>query len=108
MSRPAATRPALDAADRALINRLDLSKLNLLTPNQTRAEIARLVKELLIAEPLPLSGLEREELIEDVHHELFGLGPLEPLLADPTISDILVNSPYKIYIERGGKLECDL
>ncbi|MBL8167067.1 MAG: TadA family conjugal transfer-associated ATPase [Acidobacteria bacterium] len=90
---------------RALINRLDLSKLNLLTPNQTRAEIARLVKELLIAEPLPLSGLEREELIEDVHHELFGLGPLEPLLADPTISDILVNSPYKIYIERGGKLE---
>lgn len=90
---------------RALINRLDLSKLNLLTPNQTRAEIARLAKELLTGEDVPLSALEREELIEDVHHELFGLGPLEPLLADPTISDILVNSPYKIYIERGGKLE---
>jgi pilus assembly protein CpaF len=90
---------------RMLIERMDLTKLNLLTPQQTQAEVARLGKELLADEDLPLSSLERERLIEEVRHELFGFGPLEPLLADPTVSDILVNSPYKIYIERGGKLE---
>ena len=90
---------------RMLIERMDLTKLNLLTPQQTQAEVARLGKELLAAEEIPLSNLERERLIEEVRHELFGFGPLETLLADPTVSDILVNSPYKIYIERGGKLE---
>ncbi|MEK7834040.1 MAG: CpaF family protein [Acidobacteriota bacterium] len=90
---------------RMLIDRMDLTKLNLLTPQQTQSEVARLAKELLATEETPLSNAERERLVEEVRHELFGLGPLEPLLADPTISDILVNSPYKIYIERGGKLE---
>lgn len=90
---------------RALIDRMDLTKLNLLTPKQTHAEVERLAKELLAAEETPLSSYERERLVEEVRHELFGLGPLEPLLADPTISDILVNSPYKVFIERGGKLE---
>ncbi|MFN0111870.1 MAG: CpaF family protein [Blastocatellia bacterium] len=90
---------------RTLIDRMDLTKLNLLTPQQTQAEVARLAKELLATEDTPLSNVERERLAEEVRHELFGLGPLEPLLSDPTISDILVNSPYKIYIERGGKLE---
>src|SRR6185312_14891267 len=56
-------------------------------------------------EAMPLSASERERLVNDVQHELFGLGPLEPLLADPTISDILVNSHGTIYIERRGKLE---
>ncbi|HLL74127.1 MAG TPA: CpaF family protein, partial [Pyrinomonadaceae bacterium] len=51
-----------------------------------------------------LSFVERERLVEEVRHELFGLGPLEPLLADPTVSDILVNAPQNIYIERGGRL----
>ena len=54
---------------------------------------------------MPLSAAERERLVNDVQHELFGLGPLEPLLKDPTISDILVNSHDTIYIERRGKLE---
>ena len=90
---------------RMLIDRMDLTKLNLLTPQQTQAEVARLAKELLSTEDTPLSTVERERLVEEVRHELFGLGPLEPLLADSTISDILVNSPYKIFIERGGKLE---
>lgn len=90
---------------RALIDRMDLTKLNLLTPKQTLAEVERLAKELLATEETPLSSYEREKLVEEVRHELFGLGPLEPLLADPTISDILVNSPYKVFIERGGKLE---
>jgi len=90
---------------RALIDRMDLTKLNLLTPKQTHAEVVRLAKEILATEETPLSMAEREQLIEEVRHELFGLGPLELLLADPTISDILVNSPHKIFIERGGRLE---
>ena len=90
---------------RAIINRMDLSKLGQLAPEQVHAEVARLAEELLIAENAPLSILERERLVGEVRHELFGLGPLEPLLADPTICDILVNSPANIYIERGGKLE---
>ncbi len=90
---------------RAIINRMDLSKLGLLDADQLRAEVARMTEELLQAENTPLSFNERERIIEEVRHELFGLGPLEPLLADPAVSDILVNSPHNIYIERHGKLE---
>ena len=90
---------------RAIINRMDLSKLGQLEPEQLRTEVARLAEELIVIENAPLSSVERERLVNEVRHELFGLGPIEPLLADPTISDILVNSPKNIYIERGGKLE---
>ena len=88
-----------------LIDRMDLSQLNVLTPQETHAQVARIANALLTEEDLLLSLSDRERLIEELRHELFGLGPLEPLLADPTISDILVNSPYKVYVERGGKLE---
>jgi pilus assembly protein CpaF len=90
---------------RALINRMDLSKLGTLSPEQVHAEVSRLAETVLAQEAMPLSGSERERLIKDIQHELFGLGPLEPLLADPTISDILVNSHNMIYVERRGKLE---
>jgi pilus assembly protein CpaF len=90
---------------RALINRMDLTKLATLTPDQVHAEVSRLAETLLAQEAMPLSTSERDRLVNDVQHELFGLGPLEPLLADPTISDILVNSYRKIYVERRGKLE---
>jgi pilus assembly protein CpaF len=90
---------------RALISRMDLTRLNLLAPERLHAEVSRLAKEILAGENTPLSNLEREALISDVQNELFGLGPLEPLLADPTVSDILVNSPKNIYVERRGKLE---
>ena len=90
---------------RAIINRMDLTKLNLLTPQQTHSEVARIAKELLVNEETPLSTIEREQMVEEIRHEFFGLGPLEPLLSDPTITDILVNSPYRIFVERGGKLE---
>jgi len=83
---------------RALINRMDLTKLGELAPEQVNAEVSRLAEGLLAAEATPLSTAERERLVSEVRHELFGLGPLEPLLADPTISDILVNSHRKIYI----------
>src|SRR5678809_912526 len=90
---------------RMLINRMDLTKLGQLEPEQLHEEVARLASSLLAQEDTPLSTVERERLIHEVRHELFGLGPLEQLLADTKISDILVNSPYNIYIDRGGKLE---
>ncbi len=90
---------------RMLINRMDLTKLGMLEADQLHEEVARLASSLLAQEDTPLSTIERERLIHEVRHELFGLGPLEQLLADTTISDILVNSPYNIYIERRGKLE---
>jgi pilus assembly protein CpaF len=90
---------------RLLINRMDLTKLGMLEPDQLHDEVSRLAASLLAQEDTPLSTVERERLIHEVRHELFGLGPLEQLLADTTISDILVNSPYNVYIERGGKLE---
>jgi pilus assembly protein CpaF len=84
---------------------MDLTKLSTLTQEQVHAEVSRLAEAVLAQEQAPLSAAERERLVNDVQHELFGLGPLEPLLADPTISDILVNSHHTIYIERRGKLE---
>lgn len=90
---------------RSVISRLDLSKINQLTSRQVQMEVARLAKEMLASEETPLSTSERERLIEEVRHELFGLGPLEPLMSDPTVSDILVNSPKDVYVERRGKLE---
>lgn len=90
---------------RALINRMDLSKLASLTPDQVHSEVSRLAESVLAQEAMPLSTVERDRLVNDVQHELFGLGPLEPLLTDETISDILVNSHSTIYIERRGKLE---
>lgn len=90
---------------RALINRMDLTKLAALTQEQVHAEVSRLAENVLAQEAMPLSTADRDRLVNDVQHELFGLGPLEPLLADPTVCDILVNSHGKIYVERRGKLE---
>ena len=90
---------------RTLINRMDLTKLSALSPEQVHAEVSRLAESVLAQEAMPLSVSERERLVNDVQHELFGLGPLEPLLKDPTISDILVNAHDTIYIERRGKIE---
>jgi pilus assembly protein CpaF len=90
---------------RAIISRMDLTKLNSLAPDRVTAEVSRLAEDLLAAEHTPLSLIERDRLVSEVHDELFGLGPLEPLLADGSISDILVNSYSNIYIERRGKLE---
>lgn len=90
---------------KTLINRMDLTKLSALSQEQIHAEVSRLAESVLAQEGAPLSAAERERLVNDVQHELFGLGPLEPLLADPTISDILVNRHDTIYIERRGRIE---
>jgi pilus assembly protein CpaF len=88
-----------------LIDRMDLAQLNVLTPQETHTQVAHIANALLAEEDLLLSLADRERLIEELRYELFGLGPLEPLLADPTVSDILVNSPRQVYVERGGRLE---
>ena len=90
---------------RRLIERLDLSKLDLLGSNELVREIGFVIESLIIEEGVPLNQAERDRLIVEVQHETFGLGPLEPLLADPHVSDILVNKASQVYVERFGKLE---
>jgi pilus assembly protein CpaF len=92
---------------RALLNRLNLDRLNRVGREQAEPEIRGLIIGMLDTETheVPLSLFERESIITDVFHELFGLGPLESLLSDPTVSDILVNRANQIYIERDGRLE---
>ena len=90
-----------------LINQLNLDRLATVRREDAEPEIRPIVYEMLERESrnTPLSLLEREQLVLDVMNELFGLGPLEALLRDPAISDILVNSASRVYIERNGKLE---
>jgi pilus assembly protein CpaF len=92
---------------RALLNRLNLDRLTRVGRAQAEPEIRSLIVSLLDTEAraVPLSLFEREALITDVLNELFGLGPLESLLADPSISDILVNRFDQVYVERDGRLE---
>lgn len=90
---------------RKLINKLDLSKLENADPAAVQNDVKKVISVLLDEENIPLNSLERETITGDVLNELFGLGPLEPLLADKTISDILVNGSRQVYIERRGKLE---
>ena len=88
-----------------LLDRVDLSVMESLTPERLKEEIAILVERLLSEEAMVVNDSERASLVRDIQHEMLGLGPLEPLLADPTISDILVNSHSQVYVERRGKLE---
>ena len=89
---------------RQLIERLDLSKLGMLPPDIVQQQIRRIVEDMLIDDETPLNRQEREQLVVEVQHETFGLGPLEPLMQDPTVSDILVNGAREVYVERRGKL----
>ncbi|WP_026840938.1 CpaF family protein [Citrifermentans bremense] len=90
---------------RLLIDRIDLSKLELLRAGELEREIGAVIERLIAEEGVPLSRQEKESLVLEVQHETFGLGPIEPLLSSPDISDILVNSYASTYVERKGKLE---
>src|SRR5215213_2659523 len=90
---------------RKLLNRLNLETLASAERSRAEAEIRTLLFDLIAEEGMPLSMTEREGILGDVIDEVFGLGPLEPLLRDPTVSDILVNTHKQVYVERGGKLE---
>src|SRR5262249_25621535 len=85
--------------------KLDPSRVRDLEGDTLRREIRLVVERLCDTENPLLNRMERERLIDEVLDETFGFGPLEVLLKDPTISDILVNGPHKIYVERRGKLE---
>jgi pilus assembly protein CpaF len=90
---------------RKILDRLDLEKLGRSTGDSAREEVLALIRNAVNNEVVPLSFAERERLSREILDEIFGLGPLEPLLKDHTISDILVNRFDKVYIERSGKLE---
>jgi len=107
--RPDAPRPQyiqLKAnVHRKLLNRLNLEALAAVDRQRAEAEIRTLVFELMAEEATPVSMAERETILSDILDEVFGLGPLEPLLRDPNINDILVNTYKQVYVERSGRLE---
>ena len=90
---------------RKLIQKLNLDRVTEVNRDEVRREVGQILEGLVVGESTPMSMQERERLAKEVLDEVFGLGPLEPLLADPTISDILVNSYKKVYVERKGMLE---
>jgi pilus assembly protein CpaF len=90
---------------RKILDRLDLEKLGTGASEAIRAEVLAVIRNEIAAESMPLSFAERERLSRDILDEIFGYGPLEVLMKDPTISDILVNRHDQVYIERNGLLE---
>jgi pilus assembly protein CpaF len=93
------------AIHRKLIQKLNLTRLNEIKREDVRREVGQILESLVVGESTPMSLQERERLALEVLDEVFGLGPLEPLLADPTVSDILVNTYNRVYVERRGILE---
>ena len=93
------------AIHRKLIQKLNLDRLTEVNREEVRREVGHILEGLVVGESTPMNLLERERLAQEVLDEVFGLGPLEPLLADPTVSDILVNTYKRVYVERKGMLE---
>jgi pilus assembly protein CpaF len=93
------------AIHRKLIQKLDLERLTESDREQVRREVSQILENLVMGESTPMTLQERERLSQEVLNEVFGLGPLEPLLGDSSISDILVNTHKQVYIERNGILE---
>ena len=90
---------------RTLLSKLDLEKLSRVNDTQARQVVAGMVNEIIVGQRVPLSFEQQEKLQADLLDEVFGLGPLEPLLKDPSISDILVNDKDHVFIERRGLLQ---
>jgi pilus assembly protein CpaF len=90
---------------RTLISKLDLEKLSTIQPSKAKQAVSSLVQKIIIDGNLPFSAAEKEKIQSDLLDEVFGLGPLESLLRDPKVSDILVNNKSMVYVERGGILQ---
>lgn len=88
-----------------ILEKVDLTSLESMSESQLRQEISTLVETMLSENPAQINDVERKTLVRDIQNEMLGLGPLELLMADPSVSDILVNSYNQIYVERRGKLE---
>src|SRR5215813_4993 len=93
------------AIHRRLIQKLNLERLNEVNRDDVRREVSQILEALVVGESTPMNLQERQRLAQEVLDEVFGLGPLEPLLNDPTVSDILVNTHKCVYVERHGLLE---
>ncbi|BBI99772.1 type II/IV secretion system-related protein [Ferrigenium kumadai] len=113
---PVATPQAIAAENRSyqelksrihqkLLDRVDLALMESLPRELLQEELKVLVERLLSEETLAINEAERKSLVRDIQHEVLGLGPIETLLADSTLSDILVNTHRQVYVERAGKLE---
>jgi hypothetical protein len=114
--RPPQQKSRLTTAERArqdlklkihrdLLQRLDLNNLVHLDPAEANAEVRQVILQLIGEQPIPLSLRDRQQLCDEIHAEVYGLGPIEPLMRDPDITDILVNGSRQVYVERFGKLE---
>jgi pilus assembly protein CpaF len=112
-SRESALRQAATAAShydislrlhRKLLDKIDLTAIETMPGERVRSEIRAVMDRLLDEETVPVSTSERQQITQDILHEVLGLGPLEPLLADPTVSEILVNGHRQVYVERNGRL----
>src|SRR5882724_6142067 len=90
---------------RELLDRVDLTNLARVQMEQATSELKNVVTMLIEEQALPLSQRDRETLGDEILHEVYGLGPIEPLMRDPEVSDILVNTSRQVYVERMGKLE---
>jgi pilus assembly protein CpaF len=88
-----------------VIDLMDLGAVSTMTHAALTPELGKLIEQILQQESVPLNQRERAQLIQEMVHEVLGLGPLEPLLADPTVADILVNTHKQVFVERFGKLE---
>ena len=97
-------RTVKDQVYSELLDRLDLSLITSISPDQAREQIRETTYNILEQQSAPLSSEARARVVQAIEDEILGLGPLEPLLSDPTISDILVNGPDQVYVERKGKL----
>jgi len=94
-----------DRLHQRVIEMLDLTAINSMSQEAVTAQLTKLIEQLLQQESVPLNQRERTQLTQDILHETLGLGPLEPLLADQTINDILVNGYKQVFVERDGRLE---
>lgn len=87
-----------------ILSRMDWQRLESMPAERLRPELKNLTEELMVKHKMALNVTERQTVIQAIQDEMLGLGPIEPLLADPTVSDILVNGPHKVYAERHGKI----
>src|ERR1035438_9518498 len=88
-----------------LLNSINTDQIKLISRDRIRMEIGVAVESLLMQENIPMNIQERDRIIEEILDEVFGLGPLEPLLKDPSVTDILVNNFRTVYVERNGVLQ---
>ena len=98
-------RAVKTAIHRKLIQKLNLERITEANREDVRRQVSSILEGLVVGESTPMNLHERERLVQEVLDEVFGLGPLEPLLADETVADILVNTHKNVYIERKGVLE---